>query len=141
MPNSTGAFTRMFVEDLDGNTRNWKVKGKEVTLDKRPRSGLHKAAREIIKNRFPTLLVLEEVPIQPRPRQTLYLDFYMPLRKLAIEVHGQQHYKFSSLFHSSASEFLQQKKNDRDKAEWCYINDIELIIMPFDKQDEWGDLL
>lgn len=129
----------MFVEDLEGNVSQWKARGKEVVQDRRPRSGLHKKARDLIKERFPTLLVLEEVSLKPRPRVTLYLDFYLPLRKLAIEVHGEQHYKFSSLFHSSALDFMNQKKNDRDKADWCDINGIELIVLPYN--EDWSESL
>ena len=131
----------MFVEDLEGNVSQWKARGREIVQDRRPRSNLHKAARELLKNKYPTLLVLEEVPLKPRPRTTLYLDFYLPLRKLAIEVHGQQHYKFSSLFHSSPSDFLDQKKRDRDKAEWCDINGIELIVLAHDEQEDWSELI
>lgn len=141
MPNTRGVFTRMFVEDLEGNVAEWKMNGKEVVLDRRPRSALHRAARELIKKKFPTLLVLEEVSIKPRPRQVLYLDFYLPLRKLAIEVHGEQHYKFNSLFHSSASDFLQQRKNDKQKTEWCDINGIELIVLSYNQEDNWSNLL
>lgn len=131
----------MFVEDLEGNVSQWRARGKEVVKDRRRTSGLHRTARELIKERFPTHLVQEEVPIKTRPRTTLFLDFFLPLRKLAIEVHGQQHYKFSSLFHSTPSDFLHQKRCDKDKAEWCDINGLELIVLPYDQVDDWSELL
>lgn len=129
----------MLVTDLDGVKGQWRPRGKEVTQDKRPRSALHKKARKLLKERFPTLIIVEEPPIKVRHRKTLYFDFYIPLRKTAIEVHGQQHYRFNSLFHSSASDFLKQKQNDEDKAEWCEINGITLIVFKYD--EDWSELL
>lgn len=129
------------VTDLNNQKVKWKVAGKEVYKDLRPRSQLHLVARELIKSRFPTLQVLEEVPIPLRKGKTLYLDFYLPLRKLAVEVHGEQHYKFSSLFHATRADFLGQKRNDRDKEEWCLRNNIELIVLPYDKVEEWQKII
>jgi hypothetical protein len=131
----------MLVTDLNGEQYEWKMKGKEVRIDKRPRSSLHKTAREILKDRFPTLVLLEEVPIKVGRRRTLYLDFYLPLRRTAIEVQGEQHFKFSSLYHSSASDFRKQVGNDNDKSEWCEINGIDLVIFAFNNQDDWGSLI
>lgn len=127
----------MFVEDLDGNTYQWKMNGREIVVDKRPRSSLHVKAREILKNKFPTMQLLEEVSFKVKPRQTLYLDFFLPLIKVAVEVHGEQHFKFNSMYHSSANDFLQQKKNDRDKSQWCEINGIELVILSYNTVDKW----
>ncbi len=127
----------MLVYDLDGNLANWKMGGKEVVGDKRARSYLHKAARKILKDRFPTLQVLEEVTIKVRRNKTLFLDFYLPLRKLAIEVNGEQHYSFNSHFHSTTHDFIRQRKNDISKLEWCDVNDIELIVFKFDEQESW----
>ena len=127
----------MQVINLDGVESKWKMGGKEVNNDRRPRSSLHKAAREILKSRFPTFQILEEVSVPIRKGKTLYFDFYLPLRKLAIEVHGEQHYAFNSLFHSSRQDFLRQKSNDRDKAEWCKLNGIELVVFSHDQQGTW----
>lgn len=131
----------MLVKYLDGQTYEWKIKGREVTKDYRPRSELHVLARDIIKERFPTMQVLEEVPIQPYKGKTLYLDFYIPLIRLAIEVHGEQHFKFSSLFHSSTRDFIKQQSNDEDKKNWCEQNGIGLIIFKYDEKDQWADLI
>ena len=131
----------MLVYDLENNETKWQMAGKEVTLDTRPRSALHVKARGLIKERFPTLLVLEEVPIKTHRTKTLYLDFYLPLRKLVVEVHGQQHYKYSSQFHSTALEFLKQQKNDEEKILWCEINGIEILVLPYDTQKDWKEQL
>ena len=110
----------MKVRDLEGNLSSFKLNGSIITAaDNRARSKLHIQAREILYELFPTMQILEEVPIKTRPNQNQFLDFYINKIKLAVEVHGQQHYKFNSLFHASAQDFLKQKKVDQDKKEWC----------------------
>lgn len=131
----------MIVYDLDGNQSKWKMMGREINNDTRPRSELHKTARKLLKKRFPTLLLLEETPIHPVKGSTLYLDFYFPLRKLCVEVHGQQHFSFNSMFHITPKDFIKQKKNDKNKEEWCEINGITYLVFPYDKVNDWEDLL
>lgn len=131
----------MKIYDVEGNSIDWKPNGREVTLDNRPRSNLHKKAREVIKDRFYTLQVLEEVIIPVRPKINLYLDFYLPLRKIAVEVNGEQHYSFNSMFHKTRQDFIRQKKRDAMKTEWCKINGIELIVFKFNEIDNWSNLL
>lgn len=131
----------MLVSDLQGVEANWNMGGKEVTTDARATSSLHKAARVILKKRFPTLQILEEVKIRIKRGKILYLDFYLPLRKLAIEVNGEQHYTYSSHFHTNRVGFLNSKRNDRQKTEWCDLNGIDLLVFRFDEQDTWGDQL
>ena len=122
---------------------SWKPRGQEVSNnnDTRHRSKLHVMARELIKRRFPTMQVLEEVAFQPMPKSTLYFDFFLPLRKLAIEVHGQQHYSFNTMYHSSRFDFLNQLTNDDHKKQWCNLNGIELVILPYDRTEEWDKLI
>jgi hypothetical protein len=127
----------MRVKDLNGNNSIWKIKGEIVTAnDDRSRSKLHVKARKILYDLFPTMQILEEVSINPRSGKTQYLDFYINQIKLAVEVHGQQHYKFNSLFHASAQDFLKQKNNDSDKRNWCKINNISYIELPYNEDED-----
>lgn len=132
----------MKVRDLHGNISSWKLNGDIVTAnDNRSRSKLHLEARKIIYDLFPTMQILEEVPIKPRFK-TQYLDFYINQIKLAIEVHGQQHYKFNTMFHASAQDFINQRKNDSDKREWCEINNITIVELPYNKKvEEWKQII
>lgn len=130
----------MRVKDLDGKEYEWQARGRTFLFGDMG-SSLHKKARLILHGRFPTVTILEEVSIPVRKRKTLYFDFYLPGRKLAIEVHGEQHYSFSSLFHKTKADFVKQKKNDREKAEWCEINGIQLVELSCREQDMWEDIL
>jgi predicted adenine nucleotide alpha hydrolase (AANH) superfamily ATPase len=87
---------------------------------------------------YPTLTILQEVPIPLRKNQVLFLDFYIPLLKKAIEVHGEQHYKFVAHYHSNAMGFMKHKKRDHDKQEWCESNGIEYIELPYNEDvEQW----
>jgi hypothetical protein len=127
----------MNVKDLDGNISFWPLTGNIAKGNIANKSSYHILARSIIKQTYPTMQVLEEVPINPRRSETLYLDFYIPLIKKCIEVHGEQHYEFSPHFHSNKLAFLKAQRRDKDKLEWCKINGISHIELPYNKQDEW----
>lgn len=129
----------MKVKDLEGNIVNWKLSGDIVTAsDNKKRSGLHQKARVILYELFPTSQILEEVPVKLRRGSTQYFDFYINQIRLVIEVHGIQHYKFNSLFHSGAHDFINQKKRDREKIDWCEINNITYIELPYNESiEQW----
>lgn len=127
----------MQVRDLDGNIFRWKLIGSIAKGAHDNKSSLHLKARNLIKQCFPTLQILEEIPIPLRRSETLILDFYLPLNKKCIEVHGKQHYQFSRFFHKDMMGFIRHKKRDKEKKEWCQINNIEYIELPYNKIDEW----
>lgn len=131
----------MQVVDLDGNVNKWQLIGNIAHGTQQNKSSLHLKARELIKQCFPTLQILEEVPICVRKNKTLYLDFYLPLPKKCIEVHGEQHYKFNRFFHHTTLGFIRHKKRDQAKKDWCELNNIDYIELPFDQIDTWSQIL
>jgi hypothetical protein len=132
----------MQIKDLDGIAHNWILTGSMARGKITNRSSYHLLARENIVKKFPTLQILEEVPIPIRKSETLYLDFYLPLKKLCIEVHGEQHYKFVSFFHNNMLAFLKAQKRDKEKEEWCEINNIKHIVLPhYETTDQWIERL
>ena len=129
----------MKIRDLNNDIHKWNLQGYVVRAnEQRPLSKLHLTARNILVEMFPTVQVLEEVLIPITRNERGYLDFYINTIKLAIEVHGQQHYKFNSLFHTSAQDFANQKKKDRRKKEWCEYNNITYVELPYNEsEEEW----
>ena len=125
----------MNIKDLDGNTHLWNLTGNFAKGRTDNRSTYHLRARQLLSMNFPTLQMLEEVPIQLRKSEILYLDFYFPLTKTCYEVHGEQHYKFIPFYHNSYMGFLKAQKRDREKEEWCQINGIKLIELPYNEDD------
>jgi hypothetical protein len=127
----------MKVRDLEDNIHNWKLHGHVVRAnDQRPRSKLHLLARDILVDLFPTVQILEEVAAPITRRETLFFDFYINTIKVVVEVHGQQHYKFNTLFHTSAQDFANQKKRDLRKRDWCEYNNITYVELPYNESKE-----
>lgn len=128
----------MNVVDLDGRTLSWQLTGHVSKGRALNKSQPHLKARQLLSKLFPTLQILEEVPISIRKSETLYLDFYLPLIKTCIEVHGEQHYKFISFYHNNMLSFLKAKKRDQEKAEWCENNSIRHIVLPYNEDEmQW----
>ena len=63
------------------------------------------------------------------------LDFYNASKKVAVEVQGAQHLKYTPHFHGpSKSTFLSQMRRDNDKSKFCKLNSITLVeVYPDDK--------
>lgn len=132
----------MLVHDLDGNSSNWLLTGNSAHARMLNKSKLHLRARQLLNKIYPTLQVLEEIPIHVRRSDVLYLDFYIPMIKKCIEVHGEQHYKFIGHYHGNRLNFLKAKKRDNEKKDWCELNNIEHIELRFDQTDEeWQAIL
>lgn len=127
----------MQVIDLDGNEYRLSLTGHQAKVNIK-KSSLHVRARELLSSLYPTLQVLEELPVYIHKKEIVYLDFYIPLKKTCIEIHGEQHYKFVAHYHGNALGFIKHQKRDRDKKEWCLLNGINFIELPFDESDtEW----
>jgi hypothetical protein len=99
------------------------------------RSKLQFSCGELVKEFYDGTLVLEDFPTP----EGFYLDFYLPTRDRAIEVQGEQHYKFNNFHYKSEKEFKNAKERDKRKREWCRKNGIELIIV--DNVDELRERL
>jgi hypothetical protein len=125
----------MKVEDLHGKESDWTPK---AGRDKK-RSKLHIIAKELLKKKFPTAQILDEVPFKPVKGKTLFIDLYVVPHNIAVEVQGQQHYKRSSHFHQTPFALARQKSNDGLKKAWCEQNNITLVILEFDTIKLWGD--
>jgi hypothetical protein len=133
----------MNVLGINGKSYVWNLSKYDVFYDdKRKRSKYHLKARSLLKDIFNSYRILEEVKLPgstlPHRKSVLYLDFYIPSIRLAIEVHGEQHYEFNAFFHKSKADFLKSLARDDDKINWCELNDIRLVILKYsESEDEW----
>lgn len=126
------------VTDLDGVTKKWKTGGIQSDRASRPTSAPHAQARQLLKEMFPTMIVLEEVSIPIREKQILYADFFVPLLNILVEVDGRQHFEYCPHYHGSRAGFAKQKKRDAEKQEWADINNIKIIrLADSETEDEW----
>ena len=127
----------MKITGLDGREYNWNVtkyKAREKC------SKLHARAREVLTAAFPYDIIYEELtlPGSKDERQTkpLYADFFVVPRQLMVEVQGEQHYKFNSHFFDNKMLFFRAQARDRLKQEWCDLNEILLVQLPYNESDE-----
>lgn len=109
-----------------------------IDWDKSCRSKIQKRIKDLLYKHWAADIVFEELPVAGT-RMTL--DFYNASRKIAVEVDGNQHYKFNKFFHSnSRQKFLAQLQRDDKKENFCDINQIVLArVLESDTLDE--DLL
>jgi len=129
----------MKIYNLDGKVIKWKLEGYSLGHVPTPLcSKGHLKVREILLELFPTEPILEELLI---PELNLKLDFFVPRRKLAIEIDGQQHDKHVPFFHKTKQDFLHAKTNDKLKNDWCEINEIKLVRLKWDEEDKWKNQL
>ncbi len=129
----------MKVQGLDGKNYSWNLTG--YGIKRGNCSSYHKRARELLADEFPTLSILEEVAL-PGFKNALFADFYLPLKKLLVEVQGEQHYKYIDRLHADAvgskKNFLLGQKRDREKRQWCELNNITLVELTYEEtDDEW----
>lgn len=91
---------------------------------------------------YPTIRVCQEVAVKIKPGVTLYLDMYIPLLNVAVEVHGKQHFEYTPHYHKHKHRFGRACLNDTLKKEWCEINKIILVELNYDEsRDQWTDKL
>lgn len=127
----------MKVTGLDGKSYTMYLVGYQPKLsDERARSALHLEVRALLHELYPSDRLLEEVPLPGCGG--LFADFFLPQRKLLVEAHGRQHYEYINFFHEDAMGFMKSKKRDANKAEWCRINSITLVICSYaESKDVW----
>lgn len=125
----------MKVNGFDGRIYN-------LQLNKKTRgkcSDLHKRARFLIKEIFPLELVFEEITLpgsKTHSNSLLYLDFLLPSKAIGIEVQGQQHIEYTPFFHGNKQSFGKSQNRDNVKEEWCELNNIILIQLPYNESNE-----
>jgi len=109
------------------------------------RSKLHEKAYKTIRERYPFSNILQEVSLpgsKTRINSTLQADFFLPIEKVVIEVHGEQHYKFNTHFYNSKRDFLRAQGRDRNKEKWCEKNGITHVALAYNEtEEEWKEKL
>lgn len=113
--------------------------GREHKIDLRPskwsrkeegRGKFQTEVGNLLAELYPLHHIFEEFPC---PGERLFLDFFIPTKRLAIEVQGSQHNNFNPFFHEDKSAFARQQANDKRKEDWCKLNNIVLLKI------NWGE--
>ncbi len=123
----------MVFKTLTGSSKRVS-KAKKYLIDwsGKSRSKMQYNCKQFLKSYWLNDIVFEEFPIAGT---RLSIDFYNSNKKIAIEVQGGQHLKYTPHFHGKSKQtFLSQIRRDNDKQEFCKINDIRLVeIYPGDE--------
>jgi len=116
----------MRFKTLTGSIRTVKkAKNYLIEWDSGSRSKIQYNAKQFLKKYWSKHIVFEEFPVAGTK---LSLDFYNANKKIAVEVQGKQHTKYVPFFHGKNKiNYLNQLKRDRDKLQFCEINDIQLV--------------
>lgn len=129
------------IRGLDDRDYKWNISS--ASRSDAHKSGLHKQAREVIKEIFPYDAIHEEVTLpgsNTKSRKTLlHADFFLPARRLMIEVNGEQHSEHIPFFHRTKHTFFKATLRDRDKLNWCMLNDIQLISLEYNETEKWKE--
>lgn len=95
-----------------------------IDWDKKCRSKIQKEVKDLIRDFWISDVVFEEFPVLG---SKMTFDFYNANKKIALEVDGNQHYKYNKFFHNNnRMKFLDQLKRDQKKEDFCKINKIKL---------------
>lgn len=126
----------MKIVGLNAKEHKWNPKSTKSNPSK-----YHKLAKNLLAKLYPFDNILEEVTLPGTKTLThglLYADFFITGVKLIVEVQGEQHYKFNNFFYKNKLDYFKAIKRDKDKQEWCQLNQIRLIHFPFmESLDEW----
>jgi len=111
---------------LTGSTKSVKnLKKYLIDWDKKSRSKIQFKVKNFLKKYWINHVVFEEFIIVG---SRMTLDFYNANKKIAVEVQGQQHTKYTPFFHGQyQNNYLSQLHRDHKKYEFCNINNINLV--------------
>lgn len=129
----------MKVTGFDGKVRSWAVHNFKARGNT---SGLHANVRKLLKKLFPYDTICEELTLPGSNKNEknglLFADFFVPTKKMIVEAHGEQHYKYNSHFFKTKQEFFEAKTRDSNKKEWCEMNDIVYVELSHkDSESDW----
>lgn len=111
---------------LTGAVRSVKFPQKyRIDWKKKSRSKIQFNAKRFLSKFWKKHVVFEEFPVAGT---RLTFDFFNATEKVAIEVQGQQHTKYTPFFHGKYKiNYIDQLKRDKQKLDFCKMNDIKLV--------------
>jgi hypothetical protein len=102
-----------------------KAKKYLVDWDAKSKSKIQKSTKDFLKSYWEKHVVFEEFPVAGT---RMSLDFYNANKKIAIEVQGAQHTRYTPFFHGKNKyNYINQLRRDQDKQRFCEINNIILV--------------
>lgn len=120
--------------DINGRPRFKNVEDRRINWNGESKSKFQKGVKFLLHPLwYHHNPVYEEFPIYGT-RYTL--DFFNGQKKIAIEVQGGQHTKFTSYFQKDEFDYLKQLKIDESKRKFCDLNKIKLVEIFWEDKKE-----
>lgn len=129
----------MIVVGLDGKEHKLNYAKYKSRSNRDNKSNLHKECLELLESMLKGYTIYEEITLPGANK--LYADFFVPDLSLIIEVHGQQHYEYTPFFHKSKADFYIGKKRDKDKIEFCRLNNLSIAVLPYNEKEKWNQII
>ena len=95
---------------------------------------------KLLTEAFPHNIVTKECFIKYQGNR-LFFDFYIKDYDLLFEVQGRQHSEFVSHFHGDRQGFLETKRRDNLKLQYCQEKDLYLVRINYDEEITTSDEL
>lgn len=123
----------MVFKTLFGTTKRVSKSYKyKINWDKPSRSKIQFLVKQQLKEHWESHVVFEEFPVVG---SKMTLDFYNATKKIAIEVQGKQHTKYTPFFHGKNKiNYISQLRRDHQKREFCEKNNIRLVEIYYDDE-------
>lgn len=115
----------MIITGLDGKSYKWILKNQK----KENCSSYHTSCRSLLKELFPLDTILEEVVLPGSFGLTV--DFFVPIRRLGVEVQGEQHFKFIKHYHTDQFGFAAAIQRDKNKVRWFTLNSLNFVALNY----------
>jgi hypothetical protein len=131
--NVMASFSRPFLEDTSVEGVNHKRIYRDCVLLDEDATGTASPMEDLFRAELVRALGYDMPKahpcwlVYPVTDAPLELDFYDPVRKMAIEYDGKQHYEYPNKFHKTRAEFEQQRQRDAWKDEACIRNKVQLV--------------
>ena len=96
-----------------------------IDWEGKSRSKIQKSTKDFLKKYWHNQVVFEEFPVAGTK---MSLDFYNANKKIAIEVQGAQHRRYTPFFHGGNKyNYINQLRRDQNKLKFCELNNIQLL--------------
>jgi len=107
------------------------VNSKRIKWSKKSRSKAQFKTKQFLKEFWENQIVYEEFPVYG---SRMSVDFLNATKRIAVEVQGDQHFKFNKFFHkNSRSKYLEAIKRDVEKQKWIEKNNFQFLEIRTDE--------
>ncbi len=89
---------------------------------------------EILKKDIPHYAIIPQKKIKIGFHKNLFIDYYIPVLKLAFEFDGRQHSEYVPYYHQDIAGFMRSKLCDEAKNKWCVDNGVDMIRVNYNEE-------